>query len=411
MLIKKKIKNKKVKNISTNNYIQNRTKDFYKVVISLFLVGFSTFSILYSIQPILPIFSKKFCLTPSQSSLALSVSTISMAFGILFISPISNFFGRKKIILLSLFLASILTIICSFCRTWPEIIIIRALIGLSLSGVTSIVIIYLSEEMDSEILPFCIGLYISGNTIGGFSGRVFSNIIARVLSWNLVFLVIGCMSLFFSFLSLINLPNSKNFKRTSVNFKILIKNFILPFKIKTCKTLFLSGFFFMGSFVSLFNYISYRLIMKPFFLNQILISFLSVIYLVGVYSSPKASFLSSIYGRKAVIQYSLYVMIFGVFLTYFNNLFLIILGLFLFAIGFFIAHSTMSSWISFLTKKYKLEISSLYFFFYYLGSSLFGSFTGIFWFYWGWNGIFYILTFFLVLSSFFIKNLSEETKK
>ncbi|WP_343187757.1 MFS transporter [Buchnera aphidicola (Periphyllus koelreuteriae)] len=408
MLIKKKIKNKNIKNLYSNNCIKYKTKNFYKVIISLFLVGFSTFSILYSIQPILPIFSKKFFLTPSQSSLALSISTISMAVGILFMSPISHIYGRRKIISCSLFCSSIFTIICSFSHTWLEIVFMRACIGFTLSGVTSVAILYLSEEMDVKILPFCIGLYISGNTIGGFIGRLFSNIIVRFFSWRLVFFIIGCSSLFFSIVSFINLPQSKNFKSSSLNFKCIVRNFLLPFKIKICRILFISGFLFMGCFVSLFNYISYRLIMKPFLLNQISISFLSIIYLIGVYISPKSSILYTKYGRKSILICALYIMIFGIFLTFFNKLILILLGLICFTIGFFIAHSTASSWISLLTKKYKLEISSLYFFFYYLGSSLFGSFIGIFWFYWGWNGVFFILNFILFSSLYIIFNISNK---
>ncbi|NIG99394.1 MAG: MFS transporter [Buchnera aphidicola (Periphyllus acericola)] len=408
MLIKKK--NNQTKNLFQNNYIKYRTKDFYKMIISLFFVGFSTFSILYSIQPILPIFSKKFFLTPSESSLALSISTVSMAFGILFISPLSNLLGRKKVIFLSLFIAAILTIFCSFAQTWLEVIIIRSLIGFSLSGVTSISILYLSEEVDINFLSLCIGLYISGNTIGGFFGRLISNIIVHFFSWRMVFLIIGSLSLFFSILSLINLPSSQHFKKSNLKIKFLFKRFLLPFKIKTCLILFLFGFLFMGSFVSLFNYIGYRLIMKPFLLNPIFISFLSIIYLIGVYSSPKASFLSRKYGKKKILTYSLYIMLLGVLLTYFNNLLIIIFGLFFFTTGFFLAHSTASSWISILTKCYKLEISSLYFFFYYIGSSLFGSFIGIFWFFWGWNGVFFILNFVLFCSLILVKKLSNKIK-
>ncbi|NIH16842.1 MAG: MFS transporter [Buchnera aphidicola (Periphyllus lyropictus)] len=385
-----------------NKYIKKNTTDFYKTIFSLFLAGFSAFSILYSIQPILPIFSKIFYLTPFQSSLALSVSTISMALGTLFIASISNCIGRKQVMFVSLFLASLLTIICSFSKNWFEIVFLRSLIGFSLSGITSIAIIYLSEEVEISILPLCIGLYISGNTIGGFFGRLVSNIIIKYFSWNLVFILIGFFSLFISFLFFLNLPSSKNFTISVLNFKILLKNLYKSFQTKLCIFLFLIGFFLMGSFVTLFNYIGYRLIIKPFSLNSVFISFLSLIYLIGVYFSPKASFLSKKYGKINLLIGSFFLMILGIFLTYYNFLFLIIFGLFCFTSGFFLVHSTTSSWISFLSKKYQVEISSLYFFFYYLGSSLFGSIGGFFWFYWGWSGVFCVINFMLTSCLIFI---------
>ncbi|MCW5197436.1 MFS transporter [Buchnera aphidicola] len=402
------LKNQNIKKIYFKNYIQKNTTEFYKTIISLFLAGFSTFSILYSIQPILPIFSRIFFLTPTESSLSLSIATASMACGMLFMSPISNRIGRKNVMSISLFCASFLTLICAFSTSWIEIIIIRSLIGISLSGVTSVAIIYLSEEVDLKILPLCIGLYISGNTIGGFLGRLISNIIVRCFSWRYVFIVVGSVSLFFTILFFLNLPQSKNFKKSMIDLNSCMKNFFIPFKIQSCIIFFIVGFLFMGSFVALFNYIGYRFIMKPFLFHPIYISCLSVIYLIGVYSSPKASFLSEKYGRMNVFLGALYLMIIGVILTYYNLIWLILFGLILFTTGFFIAHSTASSAISIMSKKNKLDVASLYFFFYYLGSSLFGSFVGIFWFYWGWNGVFLILNFVLILSVILINQIKDD---
>lgn len=407
-LQKNTLNNQYIKKIYFKNYIQKDTKEFYKTVISLFLAGFSTFAILYSIQPILPIFSKIFFLTPAESSLALSISTASMAFGILFISPVSNKFGRKNIMSISLFSAACLTLICAFSTSWIEIIIIRSLIGISLSGVTSVAIVYLSEEVDLKILPLCIGLFISGNTIGGFLGRLISNIIVRFFSWRYVFIVIGSVSLFFTILFFLNLPQSKNFKKSIINFQSCMKNIFFPFKIHSCLIFFVVGFLFTGSFVALFNYIGYRFIMKPFLFDPVYISYLSIIYLIGVYSSPKASFLSEKYGRINLFMYALCLMVFGVILTYYNFIFLIFLGLILFTTGFFIAHSTASSAISIMSKRKKLDISSLYFFFYYLGSSLFGSFVGIFWFYWGWSGVFLIINCVLIFSLFLLNQIEDD---
>ncbi|MBZ2279966.1 MFS transporter, partial [Buchnera aphidicola] len=70
-------------------------------------------------------------------------------------------------------------------HTWASIILMRSLIGLSLSGVVAIAITYISEEIDPTSLPYSIGLYISGNTIGGFFGRLISSVLAEKFSWNI----------------------------------------------------------------------------------------------------------------------------------------------------------------------------------------------------------------------------------
>ncbi len=53
----------------------------------------------------------------------------------------------------------------------------------------------------------------------------------------------------------------------------------------------------MGAFVTLFNYIGYRLLGAPWHLSQAVVGLLSVVYLTGSWSSPKAGALTSRYGR------------------------------------------------------------------------------------------------------------------
>ncbi len=52
----------------------------------------------------------------------------------------------------------------------------------------------------------------------------------------------------------------------------------------------------MGAFVTLFNYIGYRLMLSPQ-LSRAVVGLLSVAYLTGTWSSPKAGAMTSRYGR------------------------------------------------------------------------------------------------------------------
>ena len=45
----------------------------------------------------------------------------------------------------------------------------------------------------------------------------------------------------------------------------------------------------MGCLVTVFNYISYHLLEAPFHLSQAWIGVISIAYLAGIYSSPKAT--------------------------------------------------------------------------------------------------------------------------
>lgn len=67
----------------------------------------------------------------------------------------------------------------------------------------------------------------------------------------------------------------------------------------------------MGSFVTLFNYIGYRLMLSPWELSQAVVGLLSVAYLTGTRSSPKAGSMTTRYGRGPVMIVSTGVMLLG----------------------------------------------------------------------------------------------------
>ncbi|QIE02252.1 MFS transporter [Buchnera aphidicola] len=388
-------------------YIKKNTKEFNQVILALFSGGFATFSILYCVQSILPVFSKQFSLTPAESSLSLSSATITMSLGMLFTGLVSDVIGRKLIMSASLLTAAILTIICSMMNSWMSIVLLRSLTGLALSGVVAVAMTYISEEIHPNSLSLCMGLYISGNTIGGCSGRVLSSMLSEQFSWNIALMIIGCIALISSLSFLYFLPPSKNFLSASINFPKFLNHFYYQLKNPGLFILFLIGFILMGSFVTIFNYIGYRLILEPFFLCQSSIGLVSILYLTGVYSSPKAGILMNKYDKNNILIVSLLLMIIGVFITQFNELFIILFGLIIFSGGFFASHSTASSWIGSYSNISKIQATSLYLFFYYLGSSMFGTFGGFFWFYMKWPGISSFIIIMLCLGVF----LSFQLKK
>lgn len=95
-----------------------------------------------------------------------------MALGLLFTGPLSDAVGRKSVMVVSLILVASFTLLSAFMISWQAILLTRACIGLSLSGVAAVAMTYLSEEIHPNVVAFSMGLYISGNSIGGMSGRL-----------------------------------------------------------------------------------------------------------------------------------------------------------------------------------------------------------------------------------------------
>lgn len=372
---------------STQTYIQRGSTAFWRVTLALFAAGFATFALLYCVQPILPILSHEFVISPATSSLSLSCATAMLALGLLVSGPLSDAFGRKNVMVTALLLASLCTLISTRMQSWHGILLLRMLMGLSLSGVAAVAMSYLAEEIHPSQVAFAMGLYISGNSIGGMSGRLICGVLTDFYGWRFALTAIGCCALASALLFWKILPASRHFRPMSLRPRSLLVSLHLHWRDAALPWLFVEGFLLMGAFVTLFNYIGYRLMESPWQLTQAVVGLLSVVYLTGTWSSPKAGLMTARFGRAPVLIGFLGLMLAGLLLTLFQALWLIILGLLLFAAGFFAAHSVASSWIGPRARRAKGQASAQYLFCYYVGSSLAGTIGGLFWHALGWSGV------------------------
>ena len=192
------------------------------------------------------------------------------------------------------------------------------------------------------------------------------------------------------------LPASQHFKAYPIKFNRFKNSFRHNLADPKLRILFLQGFILMGCFVSIFNYLSYRLLQAPFELSQAWIGLISVTYLAGIYSSPRAAHWGRHYGKFKTLVVMMLMMLLGLTLMLLNQLALVFIGLLIFTFSFFAAHSTASSWVSIQSLQYRAVGSSLYLFCYYLGSSVLGSSSGLVWENYGWSGLTAFITLLLL---------------
>lgn len=368
-------------------YIEYGTKPFIAILLSLFLAGFAVFSSLYCVQPMMPFLAKFFHVTPTHSSFPLSFSTIALALGLLFAGLISDRFGRKQIMAISLFSTAILLLISSFLPYWEVFLATRMMVGLAVSGVASVAMTYIGEEIAQKDVGFAMGLYISGTAIGGMGGRLIAGVLLDYISWQTATMIIGILNLLIAITFYLALPASKHFTSYPIQLSRFIESFKKNLSDPKLRLLFIEGFILMGCFVTVFNYMSYHLLEKPFELSQTWIGLISIAYLSGIYSSPRAASWSRKFGRDKVLIAMFLTMILGLWIMLIPSLTMILIGLLIFTFSFFAAHSTSSSWVSVQSLQYRAVGSSLYLFCYYLGSSLLGSSSGLVWENYGWFGL------------------------
>ena len=359
---------------------------FWRVNLALFFGSFATFAVLYCVQPLMPGFASAFSISPAAASLSLSATTGVLAVAMAFAGTVSDVIGRKTVMTASLAAAAAATLAAAFSRDWTTLIALRALTGLALSGVPAVAMAYLAEEMDRSAIGLAMGLYIAGNTLGGMAGRLGGAAIAGAGGWRTAFAIVGFLSLGSALLFAVALPRERR-APPKTRLATLLPTIRMHFADPGLGYLFALGFLLMGALVTTYNYIGFRLAAPPFSLSQSTLGLVYSIYLVGAVSSAVMGELAGRFGRRRVIVVAIVLMPIGALLTLPESLALTILGVGVLTAGFFGGHSIASSWVGLRAETGKAQASALYLFFYYVGSSLAGSFGGWVYAVCGWPGV------------------------
>lgn len=360
-------------------YIKPGTKAYNRAKISLFIAGFVIFTLIYTTQPLMPIFTKEFNVTAPVVSLTLSLTTGLLAFLMLFAASLSDRIGVKKIMLYSMLITSILGILSSWSPNFMMLLFFRALLGIFVAGVPSIAMAYIGEEFSPKDKAMIMGFYISGSSIGGMSGRILTGVLTDLFDWRIAFLIIGIICFILSLLFWFILPNPQNHARIKLERSSGWLSFKEHLTNKNINFLFILSFLLMGSFVSIYNYISFLLMEPPYLLSQTAIGFIFTAYICGTFSSIYMGKKASLHGSSFILKISLSIAIIGALFTLFPALLFKIIGLAIYTFGFFGSHSIASSLVAERAKENKAQASSLFLLFYYLGSSVLGSLGGYFW--------------------------------
>jgi YNFM family putative membrane transporter len=370
--------------------------EFKRINRAMAFGGFSTFALLYCVQPLMPLLARDFGLSPAESSLALSLSTGTLAVALLIASVLSDRFGRKPIMTFSMVSGGVLTLLAAFTQGYAQLLVLRALLGFLLAGMPAVAMAYLSEEIEGKSLGLAMGTYIGGSAFGGMLGRVLASIISDFFNWRVAVGAMGVAGLYAAFEFWRSLPASRNFRPGQRGVGGLFLGLRTHLADAGLPWLFSLAFLLMGAFVSMYNYIGYRLLAPPFGMRQSAVGALSTLYLLGIFSSVWAGRLADKLGRRNVLWMVMSVMLAGLLLTLFDNVLLIVGGMGLFTFGFFASHSVASSWVGRRARVPQALASSIYLFLYYLGSSVVGWFSGYLWSHGGWTGVVSLLSAILV---------------
>lgn len=367
--------------------IRRGTPEFVRANIGFFLSAFSVFASLYAVQPLLPMFAQYWVRDAGTASLALSVTTATMAVALIPASLLADRLGRRRLIVGALLITAFLGALLPLVQVWWQLLLVRTLMGISLAGIPAVAMVYLSEEMDSEALGFSMGLYIGGTAIGGMAGRVISGVLSDFLGWRLGTGILAGLIVLAALAVAVLLPQPRRSSRDAIRLGELVRRCRASFSDAALPWLFAASFLLMGSFVTLYNYAGFHLALPPFLLSHSSIAAIFLVYLLGSLASTWAGGLSQRLGRRKVFWVLVAILVLGMALTAVPSTPVIILGLAIATMGFFAAHGIASAWVTRRARVGKSQASALYLVFYYLGASTLGTLGGYAWTAWSWPGV------------------------
>ncbi|EHR42057.1 MFS transporter [Alishewanella jeotgali] len=349
--------------------IEYKSAAFYRSVLALCVAAAAVFANLHLMQPLLPELSRQFQLSALTVSWVYTMGTLCLGLSLLVYAALSDAWGRKKLLLITLAGMTVSTLILSQVASFQALLFWRAVQGLFLGGLPAIAIAWMGEEYSKPALVSAVGLYISANSLGGISGRLLSGAMADLGHWQWVFYPMTLLGLLSCWLVWRYLPASLQFQRQPFRLKQALSDNLFHLRQPLLLLVYLIGGLNFLVFLNQYTYIAFVLAAAPFSLSSSLIGLLFVTYLTGTVGSALSAKIAARLSAPGAMAAGILIMMLGSVITLGQSLVLIGAGFFISAFGFFLCHSLASSWVSQHALRAKASASALYLVFYYLGAS------------------------------------------
>lgn len=356
--------------------LQRGERNYRLATVAVLAAGLAVFNGLYVTQAMLPALVDAFETTPTVAALTVSVATGMLAICVVPASILSERFGRNRVLIISAIAASLIGLTLPLAQTIHQLIALRLLHGAFIAGTPAVAMAWLAEELDHRFLARAMGVYVAGNSVGGLTGRLLPSMLLEVTDWRVAIFCASLLALGFAIIVALTLPRQQFFEPKALRFRTEYESMVTHWKNPSLAAMFLIAFLAMGVFVSLYNFLAFRLI-DYFELSPGIVALAFLAYLSGTYSAARAGMLAEKFSRGTVLVFSTAAFIIGLFLTATPWLWLSLTGLLIFTASFFAAHSIASGWVGAIAEHNRAEASSMYVLCYYLGSSVVGALAGL----------------------------------
>jgi predicted MFS family arabinose efflux permease len=342
------------------------------------LAGYCAFINLYAPQSILPLLSGEFHASAAEVSSIITVSTLAVALTAPFTGTVADVLGRKRVIVAAMFALVVPTLMVGLSTSLHALIFWRAVQGLVLPPIFAVTVAYIGDEWPAREATTAAGIYSSASSLGGFSGRMVTGLLADFIGWRAGFIALAVIAFAGAVGVAILLPPERRFVR-SEGLLASGRQMLAHFRNGQLIATFGVGFGVLFNFICTFTYVSFHLAAPPYSLSATWLGAIFVVYLTGASITPWIGWAISRFGRQRFTLHALALWAAGIALTLSPFLILIIAGLALCAACGLMCQAISTGYVTTTAKTGRSSAVGLYVTSFYGGGSFGAALGGIAW--------------------------------
>ncbi|PQA59913.1 MFS transporter [Siphonobacter curvatus] len=278
-------------------------------MLPVYIVSLATFIIFFQgfmVAPLLPMLSKQFTTTVRHVSFIEPAYLLGYGLFTLVYAPLSDRFGRFRIIAFCLFVFSLLTLLTAFVNGINQMIFLRLLTGIGAAGVAPTTISWISDTYPYEKRGHALGIFFGSMAGGTAFGSSAGALITSFVSWRWLFVGVAAIGLVIFMLTLRQKNNFEKREAVAKTKDSILRSFHTILSTERARYTYfyvlVNGMFHSGVFAWL-GYFFY----KNYGLNERQIGLALLGYgIPGLLFGPLLGRLADRYGRNKIIPIGLF---------------------------------------------------------------------------------------------------------
>ncbi len=339
---------------------------------------------MYATQPLLPQLRATFGASEAAVGATISTLTFGCAIAALFVGPIADRVGRKRIIVGAILGLGIVTLAAASATTLATLLVWRFVQGLFMPAVFAVTLAYIAEEFPANIGGRVVGAYIGGNVLGGFLGRYISALVAARYDWHAAFVVLGVLNFAGAAFIWGALPRAQHFVR-SASLAVTLRAAMSFLRDPVLLATYAIGGSVLFTLVAAFTYATFYLHGPPFLLGTVALGNVFFVYLMGVVAAPLAGRLIDRFGHRFTLLLAMACSAAAMLVTLVHALAAVVVGLALMSTGVFCAQAASQGFIGRAVSTQRSTAAALYLAVYYGGGGLGAILPAAVWAHGGWS--------------------------